>query len=351
MPALASTVGSTVTRNIAIQGGSSGGSSGPVNAVDVIGIGEVIQDQAAAMITAGTHTGVTIVYDDANNRLNFTVTATGGATTSAGISDFTEAAQDAAAALLAHAGHSGVSVAYEDTANRIVLTVPQVTPGTTFTEHAPSGFARATVNGKTFVALPTDANGNARANIGGRRAPLATLMTLVGIPGEIATPTDFNGFVCYTGEAGGAFYVGNDAYYIDVTQPTNQGTVVVPYGFKHFVVGPVGATPHDSVVTAGALDIQFSGEYSIGGGTTATNTEQNQAGFNVTGGVPGVVTLSITANMTSAGFVQLGNVAVDISDGSNHLVIGAVELDPTQTGSGRVVLLEKKTYDYVGGAV
>ena len=39
---------------------------------------ELAQDYAAAMITSGTHTGVTASYDDFNNKLNLTVVIDGG---------------------------------------------------------------------------------------------------------------------------------------------------------------------------------------------------------------------------------------------------------------------------------
>jgi hypothetical protein len=39
---------------------------------------EIAQDYAAAMVTNGTHSGVTINYDDNNNKLNFTVNIDGG---------------------------------------------------------------------------------------------------------------------------------------------------------------------------------------------------------------------------------------------------------------------------------
>lgn len=43
---------------------------------------ELAQDYAASMFTAGTHTGVTVVYDDLANKLNLTVVIDGGNATS-----------------------------------------------------------------------------------------------------------------------------------------------------------------------------------------------------------------------------------------------------------------------------
>ena len=39
---------------------------------------ELAQDYAATMITTGTHTGVSVNYDDEENKLNFTVNIDGG---------------------------------------------------------------------------------------------------------------------------------------------------------------------------------------------------------------------------------------------------------------------------------
>ena len=39
---------------------------------------ELAQDYAAAMFTAGTHTGITATYDDDNNKLNLTIVLDGG---------------------------------------------------------------------------------------------------------------------------------------------------------------------------------------------------------------------------------------------------------------------------------
>lgn len=39
---------------------------------------EIAQDYAAAMVTNGDHNGVSVNYDDDNNKLNFTVNIDGG---------------------------------------------------------------------------------------------------------------------------------------------------------------------------------------------------------------------------------------------------------------------------------
>jgi hypothetical protein len=159
-----------------------------ISATDVGGLTEASQDATAALLGAGTHTGITVTYDDAGNSLSLSVApssssvnsvnsqtgtvvltasdvgadASGAATsavaahvaladphplyttaseaaaaapvqsvagrtgtvvvTSADLADFTEAAQDAVAAALTNGVHTGVTVAYDDANNRINLT-------------------------------------------------------------------------------------------------------------------------------------------------------------------------------------------------------------------------------------
>jgi hypothetical protein len=142
---------------------------------------EAVQDAAQAMITAATHAGLSVSYNDLLNTLTFNVNdpvitiagdATGSATMtnlgdttitvdlsntgvtagtygdadsvgqfqvdedgrivdasnvninilSTQVSDFTEAAQDAAAPLLNHSGHTNVTVSYDDNNNKLILT-------------------------------------------------------------------------------------------------------------------------------------------------------------------------------------------------------------------------------------
>ena len=72
---------------------------------------EKAQDAIAAAIAAGTHTNVTITYNDSTNSLSFVG--------SASISD--EQMQDAIAGLFTHANHTNVTATYDDAANEIVL--------------------------------------------------------------------------------------------------------------------------------------------------------------------------------------------------------------------------------------
>lgn len=79
----------------------------------------------AKLNATGTRDATTFLRGDGT----FAVPPTsGGATTSAGISDFTEAAQDAAAALFTAGTHTGISAVYDDTNGRLNLASTEVSP-------------------------------------------------------------------------------------------------------------------------------------------------------------------------------------------------------------------------------
>jgi hypothetical protein len=77
-----------------------------------LNITEEIQDVAAQMITSGTHTNISVSYDDENGTISFTGSAP----------QLTqEEIQDFVAPLLNHAFHTNISATYDDVNNRIVL--------------------------------------------------------------------------------------------------------------------------------------------------------------------------------------------------------------------------------------
>lgn len=80
---------------------------------------EQARDAIAAMLAAGTQTGITFNYDDVNDSLSATVTGgTGG-----GATYTDEQAQDAVAAMIAAGTQSGISFAYNDANNSLSATV------------------------------------------------------------------------------------------------------------------------------------------------------------------------------------------------------------------------------------
>ena len=124
---------------------------------------EQAQDTAAAMLTAGVHTGISFAYDDANNRIDATVSGgTGGTYTN-------EQAQDTAAAMLTAGVHTGISFAYDDANNRLNATVSGGTGGTTGPA-GPTGPAGATgatgPQGPTGLQGSTGPTGSAGSGVG-----------------------------------------------------------------------------------------------------------------------------------------------------------------------------------------
>jgi hypothetical protein len=73
---------------------------------------ELAQDAVAAALAAGTHTNVTVTYDDVGNSISLAA--------SSAYTD--EQAQDAAASMLTGATHDGVSVSYNDAGNTLAIT-------------------------------------------------------------------------------------------------------------------------------------------------------------------------------------------------------------------------------------
>ena len=75
-----------------------------------LNINERIQDVASTMITSGTHTNVTVSYNDTAGTLSFT-----------GIPLTQEQIQDFIAPLFAHNSHTNVIATYDDTSNKVIL--------------------------------------------------------------------------------------------------------------------------------------------------------------------------------------------------------------------------------------
>jgi len=89
---------------------------------------EQIQDFVAPLLNHSTHSNITASYDDANNKIVLTGTAT--------LTD--EQAQDAIAPLLNHSNHSNITASYSDETNQIILTAEEAGSTVTVSATAPS---------------------------------------------------------------------------------------------------------------------------------------------------------------------------------------------------------------------
>jgi len=70
---------------------------------------ETVQDAVGSAINAGIQTGITVTYDDANNRINFNFDS----------SALTETVQDAVGSAINAGIQTGITVTYDDANNRI----------------------------------------------------------------------------------------------------------------------------------------------------------------------------------------------------------------------------------------
>ena len=206
--------------------------------------------------------------------------------------------------------------------------------GTTFTKNAATGFFEATIGAEKALALPADGNGNAKANLGMRRDTLANLLTLAGLPGEISLPTDYRGIVCHTGEVGGAYYVGNDAYMVDVTnnpQIAAEGLFTIPRGFRTVVLGPKGATPHATVVSNGGIGI----------GVQLTVGQSIYDGLNTS-----AFRIYITADLTSSPYVYFDSSGLtDLTGGINYLEFSSQFSVGVDTANATLITAKSVVYN------
>lgn len=281
------------------------------NKADSSSIAEAAQDAIAAAITAGTQTGITITYDDANNKFNFTVTAGGFplannlTTTVAGASAL-DALQgkvlfDSLATKITDQGSyalTGATVLYKDVhGNR---------PGT---------FSGASAN----LSMASDAAATAAGHLPwllGDSSEVATLPGSAGVP-TITTPDGkFN--VGSETRVVGALCKGSNIYSVTSNDPAIPATGAVPVVVSG--LSPVGSTlvaaiaaGWDTVGNWTRAGTNISGATVPGGyvttsadaGTVVTWKPTNIAGFipagvSVAASAPGQVTALTAGTATTA---------------------------------------------------
>lgn len=135
--------------------------------------------------------------------------------------------------------------------------------GTTFTYDAALQAAKATVDGQEVLA-PLRSGGGFRGIVVPRSGTLDALMSIGGNAGETARPTDYRGFVCFTGVVGEAYYVGSDPYRVDVANPATPAVIEIPRGFHTIIVGPLGAIPNATIRSNSGVQINTATGDSFG---------------------------------------------------------------------------------------
>lgn len=138
--------------------------------------------------------------------------------------------------------------------------------GSGFTLNPTTGLAETDVGGDTFVALPTNVQGQAVGEIGHRRNTLANLLTLAGVPGEISVPTDAAGVVIHNGVAGQAKRL------YSPLSPNTLGTNSLAFGEG----SSTGAAASSSVALGPAAATSQIGEYCRQGAIAGVVTREFQ---------------------------------------------------------------------------
>lgn len=317
-----------------------------INAGQITGFTEDAQDAAAVLLTNGTHSGISASYDDANSKVNLTVTAqsftaaadggsnqtitagdtftisggTGltsaattdtitlnlddtavtagsygaantvatftvdaqGRLTAAGnttininagqITGFTEDAQDAAAALLTNGTHSGISASYDDANSKVNLTVT----AQSFTAAADSGSSQTITSGDTF----TVSGGTGLTSVATSDTITLNLDNTAVTGGSYGSA---NTVATFTVDAQGRLTAaGNSAISITGSQVSDLGTAAVTSitGTSNEVtVSGTGSGPYTGAITIGLPDdvtigntLTVTGDLIVQGNTTTLNT-------------------------------------------------------------------------------
>lgn len=151
---------------------------------------EQVQDIVGALFQAGTHTNVTVTYDDVNNKIDLTVSGGGG-----GLDQ--EQAEDIVANLIAVTG-GGINVSYDDVAGTLTFSLT----GESFTTAEKNKLAGIAVGA---TANDTDANLKDRANHTGTQlaSTISDFATAVSGNSAVAANTAKTSNATHTGEVTG----------------------------------------------------------------------------------------------------------------------------------------------------
>jgi hypothetical protein len=204
----------SVINNANINGSLVVGSSLIVNGISITGASatvttEEIQDAAAPLFNHAFHTNITATYDDANNR----VVLSGSAST-------TEQIQDAAAPLLNHAFHNNITATYDDDNNRIILSAS-----------ASSGSASMSTEDVQDIVGPMFAHANHTNVTASYNDGTGQVLLSVANPSSGSNQTNFYDVVrdygAVAGEANSATKIQNA---LNAARDSNGGIVYIPAG-------------------------------------------------------------------------------------------------------------------------
>jgi len=319
-----------------------------INAGQITGFTEDAQDAAAALLTNGTHSGISASYDDANSKVNLTVTAqsftaaadsgssqtitsgdtftiaggTGltsvasatdtitlnldstavtagsygngstvatftvdaqGRLTAAGnssisiasgaVSDFNEASQDAFGSLVSAGAQSGITVTYDDANAKVDFTVA----AQSFTAAADSGSNLTITSGDTFTITGGTGLTSVASATDTLTLNLDSTAVTAGSYGNASTVGTF------TVDAQGRLTAaGNSSISIASSQINDKSTTLVTSitgTTNEITVSGTGSGPYTGAITIGLPDdvtigntLTVTGDLVVNGNTTTLNT-------------------------------------------------------------------------------
>lgn len=235
---------------------------GTVNAtVDFTEGTEAYLDAVGSAINIGSQSGISVVYDDANNKFDFNVTVT----------QYTdELAQDAIASALAAGTHSGISFSYNDAGNAISAT-----------SDVPADYSS---NSGKIVAVKNDGSGLEFVSPNAL-VPVAAVPRFMGAQVYLSASTTAQNYSTATAIAFGAEAYDTDGFHDNVTNNTRL-TIPAGLGIKKVRVAAVARV---SSITAGSdnvLTISKNGAYTYIGnpGTTHENSAATTSQISISSG-------------------------------------------------------------------
>lgn len=153
------------------------------------------------------------------------------------------------------------------------------------------GVAKFTIEGQQFAMLPVDDDGGLTANIGHRRAPLANLLSLDGVNGEISVPTDSEDLVIHNGIAGQA------RRFRSAVSNLSAGTDSIAIGAG----ASTDARARNSLALGAGASAQTIGETVFAGGIAGVETRILTFGARSTSASPVFGTATGVANDATPG--------------------------------------------------
>jgi plastocyanin len=325
---------------------------------------ERIQDTVGGMVSSNTEGGISVTYDDADGKLNFSVTPTL-------ITEFVESAQDASASLLNHSDHNKITATYDDENNKLILNVDEpikvsisapANPinGDSWFDHQTgvlyvydgsfwievsggTGFTASGVNDlPETIGYLDGATGNIQNQLN-LKAPLASPV-LTGIPTSPTAAINTN-----TAQIATTAYVINQGY-SKIDSPTFTGDVVLPQTTSigsvtstelSYIDGLTSSAQTQINSKASSLSPTFTGTVVLPSTTSIGNVSNTEIAY--LDGVTGAIQTQINSKLATTAFTYAGITKATYS------TVGSLPASGTNTGKVMYVQQDGYMYYSTGG--